>query len=193
MYYARYIERMGTGIEDIVEKCLELGLPEPSFAMRDGFVSIIYRKHGIAFEKVSDTVNDTVKRLLLVVGYDDFSPKNAREKLSLRHRTYFLQNYIQPALKLGLIETTIPDKPNSRLQKYRLTEKGKELQNGYIDEHVKENEGLNGGLNENEGLNEGLKSLFQLISENQGIQAKDISDKLNNRPLKTIFDVVILN
>lgn len=31
LYYAHYIERMGTGIEDIVKKCLKLGLPEPTF------------------------------------------------------------------------------------------------------------------------------------------------------------------
>ena len=48
-------------------------------------------------------------------------------RLNLKQRHKVFTNYIQPALKLELIEMTIPDKPNSRLQKYRLTEKGKEL------------------------------------------------------------------
>lgn len=33
---------------------------------------------------------------------------------------------MKPALAEELIEMTIPDKPNSRLQKYRLTDKGRE-------------------------------------------------------------------
>ena len=46
------------------------------------------------------------------------------------------ENYITPALKTGLIEYTIPDKPNSRLQKYRLTTAGKKA----FKEHVGEDE-----------------------------------------------------
>jgi predicted HTH transcriptional regulator len=36
-------------------------------------------------------------------------------------------NYLHPAMEQGLIEYTLPDKPNSRLQKYRLTPKGQQL------------------------------------------------------------------
>jgi hypothetical protein len=45
-------------------------------------------------------------------------------RLKLAHRPTFRANYLDPALAAGLIERTIPGKPNSRLQKYRLTAKG---------------------------------------------------------------------
>ncbi|MFO7598231.1 MAG: cell filamentation protein Fic, partial [Candidatus Desulfacyla sp.] len=41
-------------------------------------------------------------------------------------RKSFRERYLKPALTDGLIEMTIPDKPNSRLQKYRLTDKGRQ-------------------------------------------------------------------
>jgi predicted transcriptional regulator len=51
--------------------------------------------------------------------------KEIQASMGLKDEKYFRENYQQVAVKLGLIEMTIPDKPNSRLQKYRLTEKGK--------------------------------------------------------------------
>jgi hypothetical protein len=44
-------------------------------------------------------------------------------RLKLSHRPTFRANYLNPALHQGLIERTIPEKPNSRLQKYRLSGK----------------------------------------------------------------------
>lgn len=38
----------------------------------------------------------------------------------------------------------------------------------------------------NEGLNEGLKSLLERIEETPGIKAKDLSRRLEDRPVKTI-------
>jgi hypothetical protein len=45
------------------------------------------------------------------------------KKLGLTHRPTFRKNYLQPAMDAGLIERTLPDKPNSSLQKYRLCQK----------------------------------------------------------------------
>jgi hypothetical protein len=47
----------------------------------------------------------------------------------LCHRPTFRANYLNPALTANLIEYTIPGKPRSRLQKYRLTASGKALIN----------------------------------------------------------------
>ena len=46
--------------------------------------------------------------------------------LGLSDRKSFRERYLKPALADGLIEMTIPGKPNSRLQKYRLTDKGRQ-------------------------------------------------------------------
>jgi len=48
----------------------------------------------------------------------------AQAVLGLKGQANFRNRYLEPALKLDLIAMTIPDKPNSRLQKYRLTKKG---------------------------------------------------------------------
>lgn len=49
--------------------------------------------------------------------------------LGLSDRKHFQSRYQQPAITAGLIEMTLPDKPKSRLQRYRLTEAGKALRN----------------------------------------------------------------
>ncbi|MFV0346795.1 MAG: Fic family protein [Bacteroidales bacterium] len=61
---------------------------------------------------------------LLSVMREEHSRTELMEALGLSHREHFRANYINKALSLGVIELTIPDKPNSSKQKYRLTAKG---------------------------------------------------------------------
>jgi Fic family protein len=72
-----------------------------------------------ATDQVSDQVTDQVKALLKHLGNRTLTAVECMEKLGLTHRPTFRRNYLQPALDAGLIERTVPDKPNSRLQKYR--------------------------------------------------------------------------
>jgi ATP-dependent DNA helicase RecG len=47
--------------------------------------------------------------------------------LGLTDRKHFRVDYLQPAIEEGVIEMSLPDKPNSSKQRYRLTEKGRAL------------------------------------------------------------------
>lgn len=47
--------------------------------------------------------------------------------LGLRDEKHFRVRYQQAATGMGLVEMTLPNEPNSRLQRYRLTEAGKAL------------------------------------------------------------------
>ena len=48
-----------------------------------------------------------------------------KKLLGLKNDEHFRKAYLVPAIKNELIEMTIPSKPTSSKQKYRLTEKGK--------------------------------------------------------------------
>ena len=52
------------------------------------------------------------------------SRRELRERLALKSDDNFRQLYLVPALTAGLLRMTIPDKPNSRLQKYLLSPEG---------------------------------------------------------------------
>ena len=48
-----------------------------------------------------------------------------QDELRLKHRESFVDYYLNPAMKTGYIEMTIPDALTSKNQQYRLTAKGK--------------------------------------------------------------------
>ena len=73
---------------------------------------------------ITPQVTPQVARLLEVI-VGDMSRKEIQSALALQDRKSFRVRYLAPALTEGLIEMTVPDKPNSRLQKYRLTDAGR--------------------------------------------------------------------
>tara|TARA_R110000868_G_scaffold822_1_gene6076 strand:- start:4203 stop:4490 length:288 start_codon:yes stop_codon:yes gene_type:complete len=60
---------------------------------------------------------------LLKVFEGEHNRQELQELRNLSDRKCFRENYLQPALDAELIEMTIPVKPKSRKQQYRLTEK----------------------------------------------------------------------
>ena len=74
---------------------------------------------GSAGGSAEDILAAPVKKLLDALGEEELSAIRIMERLGLSHRPTFRKNYLNPALEQGLIEMTIPDKPNSRNQKYR--------------------------------------------------------------------------
>ena len=77
-----------------------------------------------------DTMQVTVQvEELINILYKDkeMNRQEIQSKLNLSDRENFRLNYLKPALEQGFIEMTIPGKPNSRFQKYRLTILGKQL------------------------------------------------------------------
>ena len=70
-------------------------------------------------QQVTQQDTDQVRALLAALGDAELSARELMNRLGLSHRPTSRQNYLNPALAAGLIERTIPNKPTSRLQRYR--------------------------------------------------------------------------
>lgn len=64
-------------------------------------------------------------RILSGAGEVGLSLKELLDASGLRDRKSFADRWLAPALEAGFIEMTVPDKPNSRMQRYKITASGK--------------------------------------------------------------------
>ena len=53
------------------------------------------------------------------------SRQQIQESLGLKDTRHFRDTYLNPTLRAGLVEMTIPEKPQSSKQRYRLTPAGR--------------------------------------------------------------------
>lgn len=134
-FKAGYIDSWGRGIEKITEACIESNLPPPHFEDVDGGLRVTLTSQVSEHEKPSsgevtgevtgEVAGEVIKLLSVMTG--SLKRTEIQSLLGLKHEDHFRETYLKPALEKGYIEMTIPDKPTSRLQKYRLTEKGRAL------------------------------------------------------------------
>lgn len=82
-------------------------------------VAVVGRSTDQDSDQVTDQDKNQIDRIISVIGEDTLSAAEIMARLGLSHRPTFRKNYLNPALEQNLIERTIPDKPNSRNQKYR--------------------------------------------------------------------------
>jgi ATP-dependent DNA helicase RecG len=96
---------LGSGIPRILEvydkKC---------FSFYDNFLRMILPN--------TPQVTSPISKLLEVLN-GEMSRQELQLQLKLKDKKHFKKLYLIPALELKLIEMTIPEKPNSSLQKYR--------------------------------------------------------------------------
>jgi len=120
------VEQLGSGIPRILES-----YSKECFRFSDNFLRMIfpaadevYRETPLVSPQVTPQVTPQVWDLLIVFKGEE-SRTELQKSLGLVDRKNFRINYLNPALEEGLVELTIPDKPKSSKQKYRLTEKGR--------------------------------------------------------------------
>ena len=151
--WAGYVEKSGNGTESIVRRCMDAGLPKPEYHPDNvDFKVIIWRNParlgpvGAQLGSSQGTVGAQLGRsqgavraqsprekcLILLAG-SELKRKEIAVGVRMPSRSGYLSRMLAELVEDGLIERTIPDKPNSSQQRYRLTEKGQQVVRGNND------------------------------------------------------------
>ncbi len=73
----------------------------------------------LQIQKSNSSTSEYVKRMTDLMEFDiPYSAKSLMELLGIKSRETLRKNYLDPALRSGIVERTIPDKPNSKNQRY---------------------------------------------------------------------------
>ena len=79
---------------------------------------------GLSVAQVTTQVTTQVEKVLTATAHEARSREELQAATGMIDREHFRKAYIEPLVTAGWLERTIPDKPTSRLQKYRLAAKG---------------------------------------------------------------------
>ncbi len=130
-------DELGSGVRKLMKYGKAYGGSDPELVEGDIFRTIVKYPDSAVYEEdstaaagaapeVTPEVTPEVEKMLTVI-QGEMSRAEIQQKLGLTDEKHFREHYQQPAVAMELIEMTIPDKPRSSKQKYRLTNAGKRL------------------------------------------------------------------
>ena len=120
----------------ILRRGLDAGLPKPEYHPDNvDFKVIIWREPSrlgplraqSGLSQKSMMIQSPRESCLALLHSAEYGRKDLAAALGASSRTGYFGRMLAELVEDGLIELTIPEKPNSRLQKYRLTEKGRAI------------------------------------------------------------------
>ena len=124
------------------DEARESGCPDPVYEATSFFSATFYPNpevrakaalvSGPPIGQVTGEVTGEVHRLIAVME-SEMKRQEIQAALGLKHEDHFRETYLVPALKAGVVEMTIPEKPRSSKQRYRITSKGREIQRKLTD------------------------------------------------------------
>ena len=126
LYLAQYIEEMGTGTLDMIRRCRDAGLLEPEFTDSGGFKATIWRATPTEQIKVQPASlrGELKSRVLNLLVDGPMSRSELSKQLGQKKVSGQLRKVFRDLLTDEMIQYTLPEKPRSPQQQYRLTEKG---------------------------------------------------------------------
>ena len=134
LFLARYIEKAGTGTLYMISQCAQAGLPAPEFRQDGGqFIQTLWRPKAatefveVATDGTKSGTKSAPSRHQVEILTKASAGAALTELMAIDGRTdltKFRDQVVKPLIDQGWLEMTLPEKPTSSQQKYRLTEQG---------------------------------------------------------------------
>ena len=113
------IEKFQDEYYDAIAKCHVDGASTIFIEFMLTQIDKILNEISIQISEDNELLSEYIKRLLGVMEYDvPYTSNVLMDKLGLKSKEGFRRNYLRPAVDMNLIQMTIPDKPNSKNQRY---------------------------------------------------------------------------
>jgi ATP-dependent DNA helicase RecG len=127
------VEVWGQGTNRVIAACKRHGAAPPKFEELQGFLIVTFKARMVAeveskvesgVESKVESVGDLRSRVLAALQHGPLSKAQIAKAVGKKRIDGQLHAAVRDVVDQELVEYTIPEKPNSRLQKYRLTPEG---------------------------------------------------------------------